>query len=193
VTHLVIRLLEESRLNRLRLEAAKANSAAVVRQQVFYFDPNYRDQTGAITTDGLTLIPPQAGGLPQGATSASTGGLLNTEYYDSNGSMVDDSSRAPQQQQHAQQLQQGQGQGQQQQSRFAAHVGGSAKLAVGAGAGGGLGGSVKVRPIPTLTHVRHASTGNMNATLQAAAQAHGAGTSSHSQEELLRQLFPSWF
>jgi hypothetical protein len=184
------RLLEESRLNRLRLEAAKANSAAVVRQQVFYFDPNYRDPNGAITTDGLTLIPPQQGGMPQGATSASTGGLLNTEYYDANGSMVDDSTRAPQQQASQQQQQ---GQQQQQQSRFAAHVGGSAKHAGGAGAGNGLGGSVKVRPIPTLTHVRHASTGNMNATLQAAAQAHGAGTSSHSQEELLRQLFPSWF
>ena len=34
------RLYEESRNNRLRIEAARANNGAVLRQQIFFFDPN---------------------------------------------------------------------------------------------------------------------------------------------------------
>ena len=175
------RLLEESRLNRMRLEAAKANSAASVRQQVFYFDPNYRDQVPAAgaSTEGLTLIPPTG----NTGNSASTGGLFGAENIDSNGSVADDGTQS--QQMHH-------------------RVQGNATTAGGAGGAvqvtGSMqqlqhGGSMKFRttPAPALQHVRHASTGNMNANLQAATQAHQNGTSNHSQEELLRQLFPSWF
>jgi hypothetical protein len=176
----ICRLLEESRLNRLRLEAAKAHSAGVVRQQVFYFDPNYRDQMSGAGVDGLTLIPPASGGIAQAGGSASTGGLLASDsVYESQhaggGGTEVDNGRQPLQQP----------------SRFAAHMGtSSGKYTSGAVVSGG---SAKVRPAPALQHFRHASTGNMNATVHAAAQAHNAGNSSHSQEELLRQLFPSWF
>lgn len=153
----------------MRLEAQKATSAAVVRQQVFYFDPNYRDQMSGVSgADGLTLIPPTVG---QGASSASTGGLLGG--VDSHGSVVDDGggSVANSQYQH----------------------GGVGRNMYGSGAAGG--GSAKVRnaPPPLSTNMRHASTGNINANFQAAATAYNNGTSNHSQEELLRQLFPSWF
>lgn len=151
-----------------------------MRQQVFYFDPNYRDQMTGAGVEGLTLIPPSGGaGAGQPGGSASTGGLLASEFFEGAGSMVDDGNRPNQQQQ------------QQQPGRFAAHVGGA--VSAKHGVVGPAGGSMKVRPAPALQHVRHASTGNMNTTVHAAAQAHGAGTSSHSQEELLRQLFPSWF
>jgi hypothetical protein len=176
----ICRLLEESRLNRLCLEAAKAHSAGVVRQQVFYFDPNYRDQMSGAGVDGLTLIPPASGGIAQAGGSASTGGLLASDsVYESQhaggGGTEVDNGRQPLQQP----------------SRFAAHMGtSSGKYTSGAVVSGG---SAKVRPAPALQHFRHASTGNMNATVHAAAQAHNAGNSSHSQEELLRQLFPSWF
>lgn len=159
------RLLEESRINRMRLEAAKATSAAVVRQQVFYFDPNYRDQMGnGSGTDGLTLIPPTGA---QG-TSASTGGLLG----DSQGSVMDDGGSVAN-------------------SQYQPYGAGRNMYGTGAVAGG----SVRARNAPpAISHnTRHASTGNINANFQAAATAYSNGTSNHTQEELLRQLFPSWF
>ena len=151
----------------MRLEAAKATSAAVVRQQVFYFDPNYKDQmSGVAGTDGLTLIPPNAG---QG-TSASTGGLLGG--VDSHGSVVDDGGSVANSQYQ---------------------YGGSGRNLYGSG--GTVSGSAKARSVPPpISHnTRHASTGNINANFQAAATAYSNGTSNHTQEELLRQLFPSWF
>ena len=151
------RLLEESRINRLRLEAAKANSNAVVRQQVFYFDPNYRDQ-----------LPGQDGAAPQGQVQAQA--APSEPYYDSNSSMVDDQGSVGNQRRFPQQ--------------GVNPIGVSARPLMVANNRG------RVAPAP---HVRYASTGNMNTGVSAATAAHNAGTSNHSQEELLRQLFPSWF
>ena len=166
--------MEESRVNRLRLEAAKANSNAVVRQQVYYFDPNFRDQMAAVGPDGLILIPPSSNNQ-QGA--GASGGLLGgpseqQQQYQSheanNASMADDQGSVGAQ------------------KRFVPGnpIGVSARPLLVANNRG--------RPAP---HVRHASTGNMNisASVSAATAAHNAGTSNHSQDELLRQLFPTWF
>jgi len=133
----------------------------VVRQQVFYFDPNYRDQLpGGQGQEGAAV---QGQAQPQAAPSE--------HYYDSNSSMVDD-----------------QGSVSNQQRRFPQQgvnpIGVSARPLMVANNRG------RVAPAP---HVRYASTGNMNTGVSAAAAAHNAGTSNHSQEELLRQLFPSWF
>lgn len=183
------RLLEESRLNRMRLEAAKAHSAGVVRQQVFYFDPNYRDQiVSGGSVDGLTLIPPVAGGMAQAGGSASTGGLLGADTSESHGTELDAGR------QHLPPA-----------NRFGVpmNAGSNKYTGTGAGAGPGTGlatgsvlpsgGSMKVRAAPAVQQARHASTGNIGTVVQAAAQAHSAGNSTQSQEELLRQLFPSWF
>lgn len=41
-------------MNRIRIEQAKANSAAVLRQQVFHFDPNYGDPfAGGVAAVGI--------------------------------------------------------------------------------------------------------------------------------------------
>ncbi len=174
--------MEESRVNRLRLEAAKANSNAVVRQQVYYFDPNFRDQVAAAGPDGLTLIPPSSnnqqgvggsGGLLGGPSEQQQQQQQHQQYqsHDANNnasSMVDDQGSVGTQ------------------KRFVPGnpIGMSARPLLVANNRG--------RPAP---HVRHASTGNMNisASVSAATAAHNAGTSNHSQDELLRQLFPTWF
>ena len=175
----------------MRLEAAKANSAAVVRQQVFYFDPNYRDQLTAISADGLTLIPPgvgSSGGILGGGNNA-TAGIGSVEGHadvGNNSSGGDDGS-----------VYRGGQQTRVPPNNVSSALGATSQQgvasvkmpAVVASAGTGVvasSGSLKVRPAPAIGQVRHLSTGNIPAT-QATANAN------HSQEELLRQLFPSWF
>ena len=197
----VFRLLEESRINRMRLEAAKANSAAVVRQQVFYFDPNYRDQVGVLGADGVTMVMPNpnmgAGGLlPQ--LSSGEG------YFDPNGSVADDNGSVSHPYQPYNNYAAA---GPNVQMRGAnASVGGTSMTAAVLAAPLGVGGSMKVNSRSNINNSgkptqqqflqphRHGSTGHLSSNnLQAAAVAYNSGTSNHSQEELLRQLFPSWF
>ena len=191
-----IRLLEESRINRMRLEAAKANSAAVVRQQVFYFDPNYRDQLTAISADGLTLIPPgvgSSGGILGGGNNAAAGSGEGHADVGNNSSGGDDGS-----------VYRGGQQTRVPPNNVSSALGATSQQgvasvkmpAVVASAGTGVvasSGSLKVRPAPAIGQVRHLSTGNIPATLHASHQAQAAANANHSQEELLRQLFPSWF
>jgi hypothetical protein len=50
------RLIEESRMNRMRLEAVRqANNAAVLRQQVFHFDPNYYPYFNSNASDNSSV------------------------------------------------------------------------------------------------------------------------------------------
>lgn len=69
------RLIEECRINRMRLEAVRqANNAAVLRQQVFHFDPNYYPYLNAVggadpgnaNFNGLTGAGQPASGIAAG-------------------------------------------------------------------------------------------------------------------------------
>lgn len=140
-------------MNKIRLEQAKANQAAVLRQQVFHFDPNYDPFAGANVGQG-------GGGI--GGNSIVGGGGGN---YSDNASVM----------------------------------GGGSVV-------GGSGGSVVMeRPMPPNMGYRSGSNGRSNS--------YNAGDSSYmmqqqqqqqqqmqqhamnggTQEELLKQLFPSWF
>ena len=142
-------------MNRMRLEAAKANSNAVVRQQVFYFDPNYRDQLpGAM----------DASGLAQGSVAP------GDHYYEPS-AQDDQGSVGTQRRNVAPPYGQA--------NLGSNHIGVSARPLMVANNRG------RVMPAP---NVRHASTGNINVGNSGV-----AGAGNHSQEELLRQLFPSWF
>lgn len=177
----------------MRLEAAKANSAAVVRQQVFYFDPNYRDQLTAISADGLTLIPPGVGsnGSILGGGNNATAGSGSVEGHADVGNNDGSAYRGGQQTRVPP-------------NNVSSALGAASQQgvasvkmpAVVASAGTGVvasSGSMKVRPAPAIGQVRHLSTGNIPSTLHSSHQAQASTNANHSQEELLRQLFPSWF
>jgi hypothetical protein len=216
----------------MRLEAAKANSAAVVRQQVFYFDPNYRDPANVVGADGLSLMPAQpqygpntAGGL-LAAGGGGGGGGGGGSYYDPNGSIDDAGSVGTTSRQqygntnHSSVSGAGSGAGgigpggmgaMRSSSFMGIGASGASGLTAGSlaqmhggGGGGGIGvggvgvgvgvGGLKNRAAVAMPNPRYSNVaGNMNASLQAATAAYHSGTSNHSQEELLKQLFPSWF
>lgn len=79
------RLYEESRNNRMRIEAARANNGAILRQQVFYFDPNYESYQPALVMGAN----PVGAGLEQGSVNglwqASLGVIPNVVAGNGNG------------------------------------------------------------------------------------------------------------
>jgi len=165
------RLLEESRLNRMRLEAAKASSAAVLRQQVFYFDPMYGDVPSNLIT--------AAGAVPDVMSIASLNNTNSNAYAQDDNISIGNNSLSGM-----------------------TSTSGSAKYSTGKNVGilnRGLGIDNNSNK-PQKYHIVN-NTQTLQGQLQginiAAVQHHNNGSthgaSQHTQEELLRQLFPSWF
>lgn len=153
-------LLEERNMNRIRMEAAKASSAAVLRQQVFHFDPNYDPLTGG--SSNPASMQQQMLSIGGSGALGGGGGSMSQQDY---------------------------------------------------GSVGGGGSSVGPGPYPpngtssSSLHTTYSqrgpsfnARGSQGATVeqQSNGQMHGiathaTNTSNHTQEELLKQLFPSWF
>lgn len=188
------RLLEESRLNRMRLEAAKASSAAVLRQQVFYFDPMYGDvPSNLITAAGAIPDVISIAGLNNNNSNSSN--PINNPYaaQDDNLSIGNTSiggmSSTTSQQQSSKY------------SSAAKNVGIINRGIGGIGLDSNSSNSNNNSNKPQKYHiVNNAQTlqGQLQGINIAAVQHHNNGSSTHgasqhTQEELLRQLFPSWF
>lgn len=190
------RLLEESRINRMKLEAAKANSAAVLRQQVFFFDPTYEEPVSGIALNGQTLNP---AANPSGLNTNNPNPLHSNMGLA--GSMLAEGYGSG-----------GQGNGQNRGHSDEMSVGGSVKSSAVKQNGlnirsqlplgtvgqqftnqrnqGDFGGSAKNGSVSSK------GVGPVGQAGKARAGTHAsfpAGNGQHTQEELLRQLFPSWF
>jgi hypothetical protein len=212
------RLYEESRNNRAKIEAARAHNAAVLRQQIFFFDPTQEMLIGGgsgsekNSLSANSLVLPSGQFLPSGNQSVSGDGgsvvqgqqqgprlamnsnmpmMANSGLHES--SFVYGGPPAAMNMNQAQQFQQQQQQQQQQQLR-----------------GGRLPSSYVNNPtVYTNLNGVPVAVGNNPGNVAPQAQGTfltpaqmrvpannntppGAGGSSK-QEELLRQLFPSWF
>ena len=195
----VRRLLEESRMNRMRLEQAKANSAAVLRQQVFYFDNNNPHAGGGSSVAGSVSGSGPADGLDGGGSlwgdndtgsvsgsgKGGGGAVAGARRSSFNASGAGLGSGSLKYQRGGGAGAAGTGHGSLHQ-----HAGAAGVLAPHAAAAGGMG-----------IGMRH-SMGSVPGTLVGAdgkplgaTASTGAGmpVTAASQEELLKQLFPSWF
>lgn len=145
-------------MNRIRIEQAKAHSAAVLRQQVFHFDPNY-DPLGAA---GGNII-----GAPGYLPLEGAGGLAGGGSVMGGGSMVAGGPVPP-------------------------YGGGSGSGHVPAHRGGARG------SFNGMDHLQRQQFQQQQQLQHYQSQSNGvgggpAGSNNHTQEELLKQLFPSWF
>ena len=166
----------------MRLEAAKASSAAVLSQQVFYFDPMYGDvPPNLITAAGAVPDVISISALNNSNPTNNAYAVQDDNLSIGNTSIGGMTSISSSQQQSAKY------------SSAAKNVG-----IINRGIGGiGLDNSNK----PQKYHiVNNAQTlqGQLQGINIAAVQHHNNGSSTHgasqhTQEELLRQLFPSWF
>eukprot|EP01033_Poteriospumella_lacustris_P012064 gene12064-8619_t len=245
------RLYEESRNNRMRIEAARANNGAILRQQVFYFDPNYESYQPALVmgmppmSDGSTVMAPTSvvvagGSVVNGGGGGGGGGAERRPSVASEAMMMHQGSSG-----HQQMLLLQQQQLQQQQQAWKG-VGVGARPGVASGGRPANGIVTQVAPgstgslmstngqtiingsKPPGMHGGNGSgggtgngTGNgvaqqgskgmyaggaqpsmgrgnglpasMQQQQQQQQQAAMAGGNATKQEELLRQLFPSWF
>jgi len=172
------KLIEECRINRLRLEAVRqANNAAVLRQQVFHFDPNYypyfNSNGGGMGSDMVNSNVVNGFGGGNGlvmAQNAAGGG-----YGSSSSSVVGD-------------------------AQYTTGNRGSVSYVPGANGGNNSlnmqmnsnnNNANKARPA-----VSNATNGNkaaINGSNGVSVNNNAAVGGDHTQEELLRQLFPSWF
>eukprot|EP01038_Epipyxis_sp_PR26KG_P005590 gene5590-7718_t len=183
------RLLEESRLNRMRLEAQRANNAAVLRQQLFSFDG--QNVTGATTINGMLIHTNPDGmlavsGSNANYTTAQTSNVVNGGQYPlENNQVIANPGNAQ-------------------------YV--SSGASVASGTSTGMGGSVKInrtnaypnannntkkrdsmssidnrQPQNGIISANNRANNNSNATK---GEVNGNNSS---QEEMLKQLFPSWF
>jgi hypothetical protein len=227
------RLYEESRNNRIRIEAARANNGAILRQQIFYFDPNYDSYQPALvmgmppinTSDAGPSVQVQSRQQQQYQGSAerrhsigdmSTSSMTQGSINSSGAVML--AARAPAQQMQSQAWK-GVGVGAssvaaaaqlQQQRSIMMNGGGSVMSANGQNIINGkpsvsAGNSLK----STTTEVNNSGLQSQSTKLQYPAGKNFTGTSMNNpnimttggvgmaehtkQEELLRQLFPSWF
>lgn len=235
------RLYEESRNNRMRIEAARANNGAILRQQVFYFDPNYESYQPALVmgmppmSDASTVMAPTSVVVAGGGGNG-VGGAERRPSVASEAMMMHQGSSG-----HQQMLLLQQQQLQQQQQAWKG-VGVGARPGVASGGrpangiatqaapgstgslmstngqtiingskppgmhgGNGSGGGNSNGGVPQQqqqgSKVMYAGGGGaqpsmgrgngLPASMQQ--QAAMAGGNATKQEELLRQLFPSWF
>lgn len=63
--YVVCRLYEEARRNRMRVEAQRNHNGAVLRQQVFFFDPNY-ENLAALAAQPMAVASGSGGGIGNG-------------------------------------------------------------------------------------------------------------------------------
>lgn len=153
------RLYEESRNNRMRIEAAKATSGAVLRQQVFYFDANtVAPPTGEYPPANIVLDYAQNAGNNIGGIS----GIGMPNYVSSNASVGSFKGRGP------------------------------APYSKVTATGGII--PVQQNPIMVNNNLNFPGGNNGNMYPAPVGRNNSANTGATSkQEELLRQLFPSWF
>lgn len=161
-----LRLYEESRNNRMRIEAAKATSGAVLRQQVFYFDANTAPTNGEYPgTNVLLDYSGNAGGNMGGISGIGVpnfGGVVGGGgggYVSSNASV-------------------------------GSYGGGKAPKGPSYSKVTATGGIIPVQQNLGINNFP-GPTGNMHP--QAGRNNSANGGVNSKQEELLRQLFPSWF
>jgi hypothetical protein len=155
------RLLEERNMNRIRIEQAKASSAAVLRQQVFHFDPNYDPFLAGGGVGGG-----QAGLAASGYGLSGGGSVMDSGSVSGGGSVVGGGGGGG----HLPLFGNSAGVGQQQQHRN------------GVGRNGGSFNGMSAHE----QQIQHQQ-------MQQLQQQHPNGANNHTQEELLKQLFPSWF
>eukprot|EP01040_Poterioochromonas_malhamensis_P013614 gene13613-15000_t len=210
------RLYEESRSNRMKIEQARAHNAAVLRQQIFFFDPAHEMLDNASLSGSVTGGPGIGIGMGMMAGDASSvafygqqapqrqgppNGSLHESSFVSVGGGVGVVQLTPQQQ--AQALQQ-----QQLRARLPTQAAAStAQLHQQGQPPQPVYTNLNGVPIPLQQSVGVAGmTSGMNPNLINPAQMRvppgnnmnngGAGLTNavnNKQEELLRQLFPSWF
>lgn len=149
------RLYEESRRNRMRVEAQRSHNGAVLRQQVFFFDPNYDNIAVGAPVIGAAGPPLQPGNPGNLNINTVPDGIMTDSVYGGNGGLK---ARPP-----AQPL------------------------------------SLVANKSPTYLHTANIHAMNNYAMATNAIYANAmnnagiAGQSTPKQEELLKQLFPSWF
>lgn len=186
------RLYEESRNNRMRIEAARAHNAAVLRQQIFYFDPAQEmlnADASSVVSGGpagggdysqAPLQPHQAPPMPQ--QQPRHGGLHESSFVSAAPASIAVNLTPQQQQQLIQQ--------QQLRSRLNPQSA-SPTPSLNQPVYTQLNGA----PVPTshgmMNSAGIASNQQLNPTQMRIPQ-HSSAVN-NKQEELLRQLFPSWF
>lgn len=139
----------------MRLEAQRANNAAVLRQQVFHFDPNYYPYYNAATGVTMEEMPPGVNGSGKQGLGLNGGNSLVDDNSYANGTVKQNSFNS-----------------------YAASNGSKKNVQQPAN-------NNYIRR-PTQNHV---SPTNGSKVVTQPSQEHPP----NSQEEMLRQLFPSWF
>jgi len=183
ISTMTCRLLEESRLNRMRLEAAKASSAAVLRQQVFYFDPMYGDVppnlvTAAGAIPDVMSIATLSNVNPLAAYAQQQEDSISISNSSLSGIIGNNSSSS---------------------GKYNSKHGSNIINGISGNNNNSMNSNNNNRP-QKYHIVNNAQTlqGQLQGINIASVQHHNNGSTTHganqhTQEELLRQLFPSWF